>query len=113
MFEKMTRWKILALTALFLMLGAGVVYAATFQQGYNTGCSLGSSETYLQENWYLYQATMDMSFAAGEIDYANGVEGGYLACRYLPPPAPPSPGPNTTCDIWGCESGPHPGGPTG
>ncbi len=73
MLGKIKKWKVLAFTILLVMFGAGIVYAATFQQGYDVGCGLGSQETYVGENHSLYWATLDMALQAGEFDYFNGV----------------------------------------
>lgn len=108
MLGKIKKWKVFAFTILLVMFGAGIVYAATFQQGYGVGCGLGSQETYVGENQGLYLQTLDMALQAGEMDYFNGVESGYAACRYVAPPPPPPP----------CSGGEHPtppggGGPIG
>ena len=106
----LTRTRLAWIVAIVVLLAtATVVYAATFQQGYNTGCSLGSMETFFEENLTLYNATMQMSFDAGEIEYANGVEGGYAACRFTQPPVTGGRGVGTVCNIDGC--GPASGNP--
>ncbi|MEM7354427.1 MAG: hypothetical protein AAF657_26710 [Acidobacteriota bacterium] len=87
------------LAVLAILLGtfcAWAVYAATFDEGYNAGCSIGLSETYYNENLSLYLATLDYGYLHGEIEYANGVEGGYDDCRMQPTPAG-GPGAGTTC----------------
>lgn len=110
MFEKIKIGKVVVFTMLLLVLGAGIVYAATFQQGYDVGCGIGSAETYVGENQTLYLNTVAMANLAGEIDYRDGVEAGYPACKYVPPPPPGGggSGAGTTCDIWGCQSEPEP-----
>ena len=87
---------------LLLLTVVGVAYAATFQQGYTTGCSLGSDETFFRENWNIYNATYDMAQQAHEYEYAEGVEGGYSACRFIPEPSGGG-GAGTTCSIKGCQ----------
>ena len=88
--------------ALLLFAVVGAVYAATFQQGYTTGCSLGSDETFHKENWDIYNRTYNRAQYAGQYEYAEGVEGGYADCRFIAEWSSGG-GAGTTCSIKGCN----------
>lgn len=81
---------------------AASVYAATYGQGFGTGCEIGNSETSLDQNINLYLATLDLASEAGEWDYYYGVEDGYDSCRYIAE-WNDNDGSGTQCNIWGCS----------
>jgi len=96
---------VLGLIVLFLavLVADANAQTATFQQGYGVGCDLGATETYYQENYQLFLATLTLAQGAGEQNYYEGVLEGYWDCR-MQPTAAEGPGVGTICNIDGCVS---------
>ena len=68
------------LVGLLILFCAATAYAATYQQGYCTGCEIAQGVYGNTNDYFLMRRTVILAESHGEFDYAEGVEDGYWAC---------------------------------